>query len=99
LKPLYKTILNIFVALLFILAPACSYNGENEHYSSNICEEYEWHDVVTLVQPYLNETLYAALIMQGQSSEYHPSAASHVMDKSLPKDVQNILNLLIAAKC
>lgn len=90
----------MFVASLFILTPTSWYKAEYEHNASNICDVYAWHDVVELVQPYLNETLYVALIMQGQSAEYHASvAASQAMDKSLPKEVQNILNLLIAAKC
>ena len=100
MKPLYKSIISLFVAPLFILAPAFSYSNDDELISNNICEEYEWHDVVKLVEPYLDEMLYAALIMQGQSSEYHPSAAaSQAMDKSLPKEIQKILNLLIAAEC
>lgn len=101
MKPLYKTIISLFVAPLFILAPAFSYSNDDELNSNNICEEYEWHDVVKLVEPYLDEMLYAALIMQGQSSEYHPSAAaaSQAMDKSLPKEIQKILNLLIEAEC
>ena len=64
------------------------------------CQDYSWNDVEVLVQPYLDDVLYTALVMQGQSSNYKTSeAASQAMGESLPEVVQKILKALIKANC
>ena len=64
------------------------------------CQDYSWSDVEALVQPYLDEVLYAALVMQGQSSNYKVSmAAIQAMDESLPDVIKRILQSLIDADC
>ncbi len=64
------------------------------------CQDYSWSDVEALVQPYLDEVLYTALVMQGQSSNYKVSmAAIQAMDESLPDVIKRILQSLIDADC
>ena len=64
------------------------------------CQDYSWSDVETLVQPYLDDALYTALVMQGQSANYKTSeAASQAMDESLPEVVKRILRAIIEADC
>ena len=64
------------------------------------CQDYSWSDVEALVQPYLDDTLYTALVMQGQSANYKTSeAATQAMDESLPDVVKRILRAIIKADC
>ena len=64
------------------------------------CQDYSWSDVEVLVQPHLGDTLYTALVMQGQSANYNTSsAAQQAMDDSLPDVVKRILAALIKADC
>ncbi|MGB1199545.1 MAG: hypothetical protein ACPG46_10890 [Thalassotalea sp.] len=72
----------------------------NDKLSSLTCEDFNWSDVVTLVEPYLDETLYVALVMQGQSSDYKTSiAASMVIDNSFPINIQKILEFIVKSDC
>ncbi len=48
-------------------------------YSSHptiICSDYDWSYVERMVEPYISETLYTALVMQAQSSDYNVAAAA-----------------------
>lgn len=64
------------------------------------CKDHDWDSVQTLVQPYLDETLYTALVMQGQSANYNTSAAaSQAMDKSLPDYINKTLKAIVDANC
>ena len=64
------------------------------------CQDYNWSDVETLVQPYLDDSLFTALVMQGQSSNYKTSAAaSQAMNEALPDVTKRILRALIKADC
>jgi len=64
------------------------------------CQDFSSSDVESLVQPYLDEMLHTALIMQAQSSNYNTSAAAiQAMDKSLPDVVKRILLSIIKANC
>lgn len=40
------------------------------------CEEYDWNSVERMVEPYITDGLYTALVMQAQSSEYKVAAAA-----------------------
>lgn len=73
--------------------------GKSEPLGIN-CQDYSWSDVELLVQPYLDDVLYTALVMQGQSANYKTSeAAMQAMDESLPEDVKGILRGLIDGGC
>ena len=73
---------------------------ENTQLLTINCQDYDWSDVERLVQPYIDDVLMTALIMQGQSSNYvTSSAATYAMDESLPPDVKRILRSLIDAGC
>ncbi|MCK4744415.1 MAG: hypothetical protein KAT25_11390 [Sulfuriflexus sp.] len=64
------------------------------------CQNYSWSDVEVLVQPHLDDVLFTALVMQGQSANYKTSAAAEqAMDEALPEDVKGILRALINANC
>ena len=77
-----------------------SYAAENNNQLELTCQDYSWSDVETLVQPYLDDVLLTALVMQGQSSNYKVSeAAIQAMDKSLPDPIKRILKALIDANC
>lgn len=94
-----KNISLVFLLLFTSLSPV-AYSEEAGNELKVSCENYTWDDVIDLVQPHLDDTLYTALIMQGQSSEYSTSAAAiQAMDRSLPADVKRILNSLIEAGC
>ena len=91
---------NTLIVLLFVFVSTLAHSEDDNRELKTSCQDFTWSDVVGLVQPYLSETLYTALIMQGQSSEYHTSAAaSQAMDKSLPEDVKRILRSLIEQGC
>jgi len=92
-----KTIIAI---LVFTLFTTTSYSGENTGSLNMSCQDFSSSDVEILVQPYLDEMLHTALIMQAQSSNYSTSAAaSQAMDKSLPDVVKRILQSIIKANC
>ena len=91
---------NIFIALFLILISTLAQSKNNSHKPKFSCQNYRWSDVEQLVQPYLDDTLYTALVMQGQSSNYNVSAAAtQAMDKSLPKEIKDILKAIIKANC
>jgi hypothetical protein len=95
-----KNMRKIFVALLLVIVSAQAHSKDNNRNLDISCKDFNWGDVEELVQPYLNETLYVALVMQGQNSEYRTSAAAkQAMDKSLPEVVKRILESLIEAGC
>ena len=92
-----KNIATIFVFMMFSVT---GYGAENNRPLNLTCQDYSWTDVETLAQPYLDDTLFTALVMQGQNSNYKTSeAANHAMDKSLPDSVKRILQSLIMADC
>jgi len=73
---------------------------ENKRVLNLSCQNFTWSDVQTLVEPYLDDTLYVALVMQGQSSEYKASeAASMAMDEKLPEVIKMILKSIIKENC
>lgn len=86
--------------LLFGVANAC--NGDESRNISIQCEEIEWADVQQMVQPYLSDIEYTALVMQGQSSEYNAAvAAGHVLayEAELPRIVRSVLSSIVEADC
>jgi len=90
----------ISTILFFILFSTTSYSSEKNNHLKLTCQDYSWTDVETLVQPYLDDVLFTALVMQGQSSNYKVSeAAIQAMDKSLPDAIKRILQALIDANC
>ena len=92
-----KNIIAIFITLLFSITASGS---ENNRILNMTCQDYNWSDVEILVQPYLDDVLFTALVMRGQSSNYKVSeAARQAMDKSLPVPVKRILKALIDADC
>jgi|LGVE01.1.fsa_nt_gb hypothetical protein len=92
-----KNIIAIFITLFFSITASGS---ENNKMLNMTCQDYNWSDVEILVQPYLDDVLFTALVMQGQSSNYNVSAAAEqAMDKSLPDTIKRILNALIKADC
>jgi len=95
----YKT-LNALLALIAFLFTLNVQGHENKSTLNLSCQNFSWSDVQTLVEPYLDETLYVALVMQGQSSEYRISeAASMAMDEKLPEVIKKILQSIIKANC
>ncbi len=92
-----KNIIAIFITLFFSITASGS---ENSRTLNMTCQDYNWSDIETLVQPYLDDVLFTALVMQGQSSNYKVStAAEQAMDKSLPDSIKRILRALIKAGC
>ena len=92
-----KTISLILFLMLFASA---GHGAEKPEPSAINCQDYSWSDVELLVQPYLDDVLYTALVMQGQSANYKTSeAAMQAMDESLPEDVKGVLRGLIEADC
>ena len=86
--------------LFLLLMSSISHGVENKQALNMSCADFSWSDVESLVQPYLDDTLHTALVMQGQSSNYKTSeAAIQAMDESLPEVVKTILRSLIKANC
>jgi len=82
---------NICYVLLLVSVSSLAHSKDTDRNLDISCKDFSWSDVEQLVQPYLDETLYAALVMQGESSEYRTStAAKQAMDKSLPKVIKRI---------
>jgi len=103
----YLKIFNIFINLMkkiicvfgLMLISTNSFSHQQENLNLS-CDNFSWSDVEALVHPYLDATLYNALIMQGQSANYKTSAAAtQAMDKSLPESVTKILQALILSDC
>ena len=91
---------NISAFLILIFFSLSSYASEKNNLLNMTCQDYNWSDVETLVQPYLDDALFTALVMQGQSSNYKVSeAAIQAMDDSLPDVVKRILRSLIKENC
>ena len=91
---------NISTTLILIFISLSSYAAETNTRLNMTCQDYSWSDIETLVQPYLDDTLFTALVMQGQSSNYKASeAARQAMDDSLPNVVKHILRAIIKANC
>ena len=86
--------------LLALLITNISYATDKNQPLNLTCKDISWDDVQLLVQPYLDDELITALVMQGQSSNYHVSAAaSQAIDKNMPEVVQRILSAIIKADC
>ncbi|NVJ61965.1 MAG: hypothetical protein HWE27_16355 [Gammaproteobacteria bacterium] len=93
MKPLIKT---LTVCIITSFANAAEVFSEPKI----VCQDYSWDDILEMVQPYLDDTLYVALVMQGQSSNYNVSAAaSQAMDESLPKKIKRTLQAIIKENC
>ncbi len=91
---------NIVISLVLALSVIDAHSNEQKNALDLTCLDFSWSDVEILVEPYLNDTLNTALVMQGQSSDYKTSeAASMAMNSSLPDVIQRILNFLIKADC
>jgi len=91
---------NICYVLLLFTVSSIAHSKDMSRNLDISCNDFSWIDVEQLVHPYLDEALYAALVMQGQSSEYRTSAAAkQAMDESLPKVVKRVLESLIKAQC
>lgn len=90
----------VIVGFFLLIFSCSSYGIENNKPLNMVCNDYSWSDVETMVVPYLDDVLYTALVMQGQSSNYEISAAaSQAMDDSLPDVIKRILQALIVANC
>ena len=90
----------VVVGFFLLIFSFPSYGIEKNKSLNMVCKDYSWSDVETLVMPYLDDELYTALVMQGQSSNYESSAAaSQAMDDSLPDVIKRILQALIVANC
>jgi len=90
----------ICYALLLITVSSLAHSKDMNRNLDISCKDFSWSDVEQLVHPYLDETLYTALVMQGESSEYRTStAAKQAMDEALPEVVKRILESLIKAEC
>jgi len=90
----------IIAILALTLFTTTSYSAEHTKALNISCDDFSWDDVQTLVQPYLDDVLYNALIMQGQSSNYDTSeAAKQAMDDKLPDAMKRILQSIIDANC
>lgn len=89
-----------FLVIILVFATPLVFAKEGASNFEVSCDDVTWNDVLLLVEPYLSDTLYTALVMQGSSSEYHPSAAAEqAMDESLPENVKRKLMLIIEAGC
>jgi len=70
------------------------------HAENMICEQYGWNEVEYLVQPYLSDVLYTALVMQGLSAGYRASAAAEqALENHMHENVKETLRSIIAANC
>ena len=99
-KPTIKEMKNILFILCLILGSDLSYGAEVKTPLNLSCQDFSWSDVEILVQPYIEDSLYTALVMQGQSSNYKVSeAARQAMNASLPPAITSILRSLIKADC
>ena len=86
--------------LVFMFFSANAYASENDQRLNMTCQDFGWSDVETLAAPYLDDMLFTALVMQGQSSNYNvSSAASQAMDDSMPDVIKRILQSIIDANC
>ena len=86
--------------VVLVLLSASPYAKEQEEILGLTCQDIDWSDVEALVEPYLDESHYTALVMQGQSAEYKTSeAASMAMDDALPEVIQKVLRSLVKADC
>ena len=95
---------SIALSLLLILSVTEAHSNDKEKEKEKVlnltCKDFSWSDVEILVEPYLDDTLNTALVMQGQSSGYKTSAAaSMAMASSMPDAIQGILNFLDKANC
>lgn len=90
----------IIVVFAMLLGSGTVQANDNTQSLNITCKNYSWSDVETLVEPYLDDVLYTALVMQGQSADYNVSAAaSQAMGEALPESVKRILRALINADC
>jgi len=95
-----KLINNAIKAIALMLLTTTVYGADISPDLKLTCQDYNWSDVETLVEPYLDDTLFTTLVMQGQSASYKTSeAASQAMDDSLPDVIKRILQALIKADC
>jgi len=92
----------LVITLVLVLLTVEAHSKEREKVLNLSCYEFTWPDVESLVEPYLDASLYTALVMQGQSSNYKTSEAASMalaMDNSLPEAIQKILRSLVQANC
>lgn len=88
------------LTLALVLLAMESHSDDSDKVLNLSCNDFSWTDVESLVEPYLDDTLKIALVMQGQSSEYKTSAAAYqAMNNDLPDVIKKILESLIEKNC
>lgn len=86
-----------FILLLMFLSTDVFASNNS---SDDFCKNYDWAKVEELVEPYLDETSFTALVMQGLSSEYNTSIAAHqALEPQLPEDIYKILSRIVELNC
>ena len=86
----------IILSFIFLSAEAVASDNSQDVF----CKKYDWGKVEALVEPYLDEASYTALVMQGLSSEYNTSVAAHqAMHSQLPDEIYNILSRIVKLNC
>jgi len=91
----------IGIAMLFCISLK-GFAGEPTRSLGLTSSDYNWSDVESLVEPYLDGALFTALVMQGQSSEYRTATAAAMVlqyDILLPEVIETTLNALVKADC
>ena len=90
-------IIYCFIFTLITFSPgAFATNGSADEF----CKNYDWTKVEKMVEPYLDDASYTALVMQGISAEYNTSvAAQQAIDSKLPDELYDVLSNIIKFNC
>jgi len=91
--------INAYLAILFLILSGTTYSAE--HVNIDLCSQYDWGKVESLVEPYLNENLMTILVQQGISAEYNTSSAADqaLGSATFPANINDILNRLSNLNC
>lgn len=89
-----------FTTLILSLILLSSEVFSSSNPENGFCKKYDWGKVEGLVEPYLDDSSFTSLVMQGISSEYNTSeAASQAMLSKLPKEIYNVLSRIVKLNC
>lgn len=95
---------NIIVVLPALLGGCINAysNDDNRRGISLPCDQIHWSDIEQLVQPYISDLEYTALVMQGQSSEYDLTVAAAqalAYTAEIPQVVRLVLLEIVESDC
>lgn len=88
------------IALFLLSTLTFQLNAAQKPVLELTCKDFSWQDVVVLIEPYVDQSVHSAIVMQGISSNYDIAlTASLALEENQPEVIKTVLKYLVEAKC